>query len=123
MWSVLVAGLALSLTITLGVFRGNETRAEGKEKKDAYKGAAAPGAGVSLSSEPPAGVPVPPPAGTVPPPPATTGVTPYSPPTPPPPVAEGRDGSLTVQEIFQLRGLKRRVGGENLKRVIDALAD
>ena len=32
-------------------------------------------------------------------------------------------GTLTVQEILQLRGLKKRIGGENLKRVVDALAE
>ena len=31
--------------------------------------------------------------------------------------------SVTLEEIFRLKALKKRIGGENLKKLIDALAD
>lgn len=120
-----VAGLATALTLGSAFFT-SDARADGAKTraKGAPELAQTPNADV-----PPPAVPLTPPKAdaTTPgaPPIAQAPVPGYTPPAYPttPAVNEARDGSLTVQEILQLRGLKKRIGGENLKRVVDALAD
>jgi hypothetical protein len=114
---LLVGGMAVAFSVGSAIMGGNATRAEGPG-----------GARVKVEREPAAvdvPVPVAPASAPVtPPPPAVSAPVPVAPVTAyPAPGITPTDGSLTLSEIFQLRTLKKRIGAENLKRLIDALAD
>jgi hypothetical protein len=122
---VSVVTAAACLTVGSAALTGTGARAEGAAKARVRETSDKQDLAPPQAAEPPA-----PPAVAPAPPPIVTPVPPTPPPayTPTYPVAppttnEPRDGSLTVQEILQLRGLKKRIGGDNLKRVVDALAE
>jgi hypothetical protein len=126
-------GVAL-LAVALTIASINSTRADGGKDKETPR-TIIPAAGVSVerdsrTTEPPAPS-TPPPLSSTPVPPATS-----APSTPPPaypaapagfaPAAGPGDtatGMISVQEVLQLKALKRRIGGENVKRLVDALGD
>jgi hypothetical protein len=125
---VSVVTLAACLSVGSALLTGNDARADGGAKarvrESSDKKPEAPPlepAGLPSPVVPVSSVPVPPPVSAPVVPPGYSS-TPSYPPSPAN-VTEPRDGSLTVQEILQLRGLKKRIGGDNLKRVVDALAE
>jgi hypothetical protein len=134
---LVVALLAFDLTIASAIFPINNTRAEGPSTGQAKEKQIKPVAGVSLEGEPPRSAepspaPASAPAPAAPAAPATgyqygsgSNVPPQG--APPqaafgPPATEAA-GMITVQEVLQLKALKRRIGGENVKRLVDALGD
>jgi hypothetical protein len=138
LWSGLgVALLAVALTIASATYPINNSRAEGPSTAAAKEKQIKPVAGVSLEGEPPRSAePSPAPASAPTPAPAAPAgrgsleqypsTAPGNGTTPPatfgPPATEAA-GMITVQEVLQLKALKRRIGGENVKRLVDALGD